>query len=187
MTDDDHSRRTFFRAIFKRVVDPVAAYAEHRLPQARTLLRPPGALPERAFLDTCYRCGNCADSCPVEAIQHSQSDDETQRGTPVILPDSQPCIACEGLHCMAACPSGALVPTPLNQLAMGLAHVDAPTCQRSSGDDCRLCFDACPTPEKVLSIDATDQPVVHAEHCIGCGLCQHVCPTAPKAIIVHPA
>ena len=53
MNDDDHNRRAFFREIFKRVVDPVAAYAEHRLPQARTQLRPPGALPERAFLDTC--------------------------------------------------------------------------------------------------------------------------------------
>ena len=67
MTDDDHNRRAFFREIFKRVVDPVAAYAEQRLPQARTLLRPPGALPESAFLDTCYRCGNCRN---LESTNH---------------------------------------------------------------------------------------------------------------------
>ena len=186
MADDESNRRAFFRAFIKRVVDPVAAYAEQRLPQERTLLRPPGALPERAFLDTCYRCGNCADSCPVEAIQHSQSEDEALRGTPVIDPEGQPCIACEGLHCMQACPSGALVATPLTQIAMGLARVDAQSCQRSSGEDCRLCIDACPTPEKALAVDETARLVVYAEHCIGCGLCQHVCPTTPKAIVVHP-
>jgi ferredoxin-type protein NapG len=186
MAETGHNRRTFFREFIKRVVDPVAAYAEQRLPQERTLLRPPGALPERAFLDTCYRCGNCADSCPVEAIQHSQSEDEALRGTPVIDPDRQPCIACDGLHCMSACPSGALVPTPLAQIAMGLARVDEQSCQRSSGEDCRLCIDACPTTEKALAIDETARLVVYAEHCIGCGLCQHVCPTTPKAIVVHP-
>ena len=68
MANNNHGRRHFFRTFLQRVVDPVADYAEKRLPQSRTLLRPPGALPEREFLSTCYHCGNCADSCPVDAI-----------------------------------------------------------------------------------------------------------------------
>src|SRR5437868_5956617 len=32
-------------------------------------LRPPGALAEPQFLDTCSRCGNCVSACPAHCIQ----------------------------------------------------------------------------------------------------------------------
>ena len=100
----------------------------------------------------------------VEAMA-DQSDDETQRGT-IHPSDSQPCIACEGLHYVTACPNGASSPM-LTQLAMGWPHVDATTCKRSSGDDCRLASMPAQPLKKRLP-DATEPPVVHAEHCIGC-------------------
>src|SRR5438105_3658642 len=32
-------------------------------------LRPPGALAEQEFLDTCSRCGTCVSVCPAQAIK----------------------------------------------------------------------------------------------------------------------
>ncbi len=186
MADGSHERRDFFRAFLQRVVDPVADYAEKRLPQERTLLRPPGALPEREFLNTCYHCGNCADSCPANAIVNFRGEDEDLRGTPFIDPERQSCVVCDGLQCMHACPSGALVPTPLEQINMGLAHVTHATCLRSHGENCQQCIEVCPTPTKALRVDAQGQIEVIAECCIGCGLCQSICPTENKAINVQP-
>ena len=187
MASEQHDRRGFFRSFFKRVVDPAAAYAQKHLPQPRTLLRPPGALPEPTFLDTCYHCGNCADICPANAIAHYQGDDDLLRGTPFIDPDNQPCIACDGLLCMSACPSGALVKTPLEQIRMGLARIDQRICLRREDQDCRRCMEICPTHEKALRIDAQGLIEVVAQQCIGCAQCQSACPTIPKAIAVQPS
>ncbi|MFT5377915.1 MAG: ferredoxin-type protein NapG [Candidatus Latescibacterota bacterium] len=188
MAADRQGRRGFFREFLKRVVDPAASYAEKHLPapQSRLLLRPPGALSERPFLDACYRCGNCADVCPVDAISHYQGDEETLKGTPFINPETQPCVACDGLLCMHSCPSGALVTTPLEQIRMGLAHLDQETCLRGDEQDCRHCIEVCPTTEKALRVNAQGLIEVISQNCIGCGLCQEACPTTPRAIVVQP-
>src|SRR5262245_5949412 len=39
-----------------------------RLP-ADVWLRPPGALPESKFRETCSRCGRCAEVCPAQCIK----------------------------------------------------------------------------------------------------------------------
>src|SRR5690606_16712159 len=97
------------------------------LPQAsvpRTMVRPPGALPEKDFLDTCYRCGNCIDVCPARAIRPMSQGDVERAGTPYIDADLSACVVCDELACMKACPSGALqlVSEPA-QISMGLARV----------------------------------------------------------------
>jgi len=47
-----HARRAMFRLGLKRLVEPLAGYLEERLdlrlPVSRSILRPPGALPERS-------------------------------------------------------------------------------------------------------------------------------------------
>ncbi len=35
----------------------------------RPFLRPPGALPEKEFLQRCIRCAKCAQVCPTTAIR----------------------------------------------------------------------------------------------------------------------
>ena len=182
----DQSRRNFFREFVKKVAEPAAAYAQKHLPQERTRLRPPGALPERVFLETCQRCGECATVCPAEAIKTYQGPEETLLGTPYIDQVDQACVACDGLQCMSACPTGALRPLPLHQIRMGLARVDQTICVRRNDDDCRVCLDNCPLGEQALRLDEEGAVEVLADGCIGCGVCQWTCPTGPKAIVVDP-
>ena len=181
-------RRRFFAQAAGRLLRPLADYIEQRWPTPlrRTCLRPPGALAEPAFLDTCYRCGACANECPVSAIVLLPTSAGDLAGTPMVDPDLAACTLCEGLRCTHACPSGALrkLGEP-REVAMGTAAVYDSVCTRSAGEDCTSCVDHCPIGPAALSLTGAGPPVVHAEACVGCGLCQHHCPTLPKAIVVQ--
>lgn len=148
------------------------------------ILRPPGALGEDAFLDACTLCGQCAKVCPADAIL---LDPEKRKGSgaPWIDTNSRSCVMCEGLYCMDACPTGALVPTPRYEIDMGTARWAESMCVRSKGEDCTICIDHCPVGEAAIFLDGNQIRVVESA-CIGCGICQHDCPTDPKAIIVIP-
>ena len=185
-----HDRRAFFREAFTRFVQPVAEYLdtqlETHLPAEKVLLRPPGALPEAAFLETCLRCGNCVDSCPADAIQSLQNDQADLAETPYINPDDQPCVVCDSLECMQVCPSGALQKLSVHEIQIGLAEVNYSVCLRSNGVDCLECVESCPIGEKAIRLDSEKQVEVLSVGCIGCGVCQYQCPTTPKSIVVRP-
>lgn len=185
-----HGRRAFFREAFTRLVQPVAEYLDTEigahLPAEKALLRPPGALPEAAFLQTCLRCGNCVDSCPADAIRPLHRNDPGLDGTPWIDPDEQPCVVCDSLECMQVCPSGALQKLTVHEIQIGLAEVNDDVCLRANGVDCRYCIEACPIGEQAIRLDSEKRVEVLASGCIGCGVCQHQCPTAPKSIIIQP-
>ncbi len=180
-----------FRLGLKRLLDPVSAYLERRWdvapPMYRTVLRPPGALPEQAFLDTCQRCGNCGDVCPARAIRPISSDDPERAGTPYINPDSAACVVCDELACMKVCPSGALrlVDRP-GDIRMGLARVQTEHCLRTRGQDCVICVEKCPFGTSAIDISDGGEIEVKPAGCVGCGVCQFYCPTQPKAILVEP-
>lgn len=184
-------RRALFRLGLKRLMEPVAGFIQDRIDlspgPARTFLRPPGALPEEAFLAACYRCGNCVDVCPARAIRTSASDDPQQAGTPYIDPDLAACVVCESLACMKACPSGALKLVPeVAQIHMGLARVHVHTCVRARGEACSLCVEKCPIGSTAIRIAEGGEIEVIADGCVGCGVCQFYCPTLPKSIVVEP-
>lgn len=190
-----HDRRKFFRTGLSRILKPLAGYIESKLPidlpVVADRLRPPGALAEKLFLDTCYRCGSCAESCPVDAILQTKNSDDTRNGTPYIDPKLQPCVMCDDLACMKACPSGALKRKNRFDIRIGLARVDEAVCVRSKGEDCRLCVEVCPLGEMAISITENRVRVVDpartGQGCTGCGMCEHACPTKPKrAIRVYP-
>lgn len=202
--DKPLGRRQFFRRGLGELLKPLAqslAPVERTLKELDRLegraasspkkvslklwLRPPGALPERAFLETCSRCGECVKVCPAEAIK---LDPTGQVGTsaPYIDADTMACVVCDGLHCMNSCPSGALVPTPLMQIKMGTAVWREETCVRTGGDEsCTHCVDICPMGTaaiRTLGREIAISPLA----CVGCGLCQQHCPTTPKSIHVIP-
>ena len=187
-----HDRRGFFAAGLSRLLRPLADYVEERLPvkvpPARDHLRPPGAIPEEKFLRTCYRCGSCADSCPVDAIALLKSPNDGLAGTPQIDPSARACAMCDGLACMKACPSGALQLVDRFAIRIGLARVDERLCVRAHGTDCTVCIDRCPLGTDAIRLDdrghvGVIDPAKTGRGCTGCGLCQEHCPTRPVRAI----
>lgn len=212
-----HSRRGFFArcirdmmapvaSLIERKVEPIASAfntefdhgtspmysdAEHhdyydRFAGPDIILRPPGALPEGDFEKACSKCGLCVQACPVKCIA-IDSEAKIGDGLPYIVPTLAPCVVCDELACMKACPSGALKLVEKTKIRMGLAVVDASACLRSHGEDCRLCVEACPVGDSAMVISQTSGRVlVKTNGCVGCGGCEHACPTDPAAVTVHP-
>ena len=173
-------------------MEPLAEYLADRLdvelPVERTVLRPPGALPEKEFLDRCYRCGNCVDVCPAHAIKSTATDEVETSGTPYIDPDLAACVVCDELACVRACPSGALesIVSPA-EIDMGLARVQPDLCLREQGEDCTSCVDKCPLGSDAIAVGDGGLIEASPDGCVGCGVCQFFCPTTPKAITIEPS
>ncbi len=158
----------------------------HRSMEPQTILRPPGAKAAGEFESLCSRCGACVEACPVKCIQIDASACVGD-GYPYIAPAIAPCVVCDELACMKACPTGALTLVDKFSIRMGLAEVKHETCLRHHGEDCRLCLEACPMGENAIVVSANSGRVlVKPGGCTGCGMCEQACPTHPTAITVQP-
>lgn len=164
---------------------PLPALPPLERPVLTFILRPPGALPEPAFLDACHRCGRCVEACPVEAIALIGSGPAA--GTPHIDASQTACALCDGLACARACPSGALLPVASKAaVRMGTALIDPGRCTAYRGLPCRICVEVCPVPG-VLRLAKGQRayvPIAAAEACVGCGTCEQHCPAAGAIRIV---
>ncbi len=169
--------------------DPPPSVPPEEPPGGRSTrkLRPPGALVEQAFTQTCSRCALCAQACPASCIML----DGTDNGLPHIIARESACTACETVACSNACPTGALLPLKIiTQISIGLAVVHHPTCLRTPsaqhpGQDCRQCIAPCPIGESAIGIDPQGRIQIRPG-CIGCGLCEQSCPTDPTSIYINP-
>jgi len=214
-SQSSHDRRAFFRRGLSELMRPASKFIAARLPgimpSGTKPLRPPGALPEPDFLDTCYRCGSCADHCPADAITLVKSDERKLHGTPTIEPARRACVICDELSCMKVCPSGALKLVGRGEIRVGLAVWDAAECLRKpmgspsdgnvtapagnagdppaapESDDCMICVNACPIGDTAIRIENGDVRVIDPRPtgagCTGCGVCEEQCPTRPQRAI----
>jgi len=180
-------RREFFRESVGEWVRKVMERTEERIVQQR-YQRPPGALPEVAFLAACTRCGLCAPVCPVHAIVTVPPAGGLAAGTPHLDLKSQPCIACADMPCVQACPTGALTLPAAGWTGYRLGSVELvpERCVTFQGTACRVCVDACPVGERALAVDDAGHPVLKHEGCVGCGVCVRECITSPSSFELRP-
>ena len=214
---DNVNRRSFFTQGLRRMLKPIADVVEARIEKTglpdwdeyernkgaydssspdedrfselpdRPVLRPPGAIDEEQFLQTCMVSGQCVNSCPVSAIKVTVDPDPMKEGRPFIDAQSQACVICEDLSCMKVCPSGALAPVAQEDIRMGIAEVDDASCVRTQGEDCQICVDKCPLGEAAITISYHGGPIeILDPGCTGCGVCEMYCPTEPRSVIVRP-
>lgn len=186
-------RARFLRAFLMGAALPFFLPLLERLPKGsrlRRFLRPPGAKPEKEFLQACIGCGQCANVCPNKCISLFGLEAGIENlATPKITARAQACILC--MACTQVCPTDALEklePTPegMRAVDMGRAFVAEDLCYSFAGRTCGVCYRACPLPGEAMTLGLYEQPHVHAGHCVGCGLCEQACVQMPQAIRVVP-
>lgn len=150
-------------------------------------VRPPGALPEAAFLAACTRCQECVPVCPVGAIRPLGAVEGVARGTPVLDVAITACAMCPDMPCAAACPTDALsVPAEgWSGVRMASIVVDTARCLPYREVACGVCARVCPVGEGALSLNGAGRPVFGPD-CTGCGICVTACVTSPSSLAALP-
>lgn len=161
-----------------------------------TLLRPPGALIEKDFLDACLRCGECMKVCPTHGLQPAMFQSGFEGiFTPVLTPRIGACEEQCNL-CGQICPVGAIRNLSLEEkqyAVIGNATIERNLCIAwEQGKVCLICDEVCPYDAVEFSL-VTDEvgsikrPFVIEDKCVGCGQCEKGCPVnGPAAIHVTP-
>ena len=158
----------------------------------RKLIRPPGALPETAFLRTCIRCGECMKSCVTNTLQPSLwKAGFSGLWTPKL---ELRMAACEPNCnvCGKVCPTQAIRSLPMEEKTyakIGTAVLRKETCLVWAQNKlCLICDEICPYNAIVFRpVEGYRRPVVIASRCNGCGYCEQRCPVrGESAIVVVP-
>lgn len=191
--EPSYGRRNFLKQSVVSLGVTVHEYVKHRdaedvkeeQPEKRRTdwLRPPGAIEEPRFLESCTGCGECVEACPHESLRILDSDGPERKETPAIYPDEQPCYLCEDFPCIAACEPEALRPvgTP-KDVNLGLAVVSHKIC--TVGQGCNACVAACPM--RAIAMDFASLSIrVDGDLCVGCGICEHICKTVNDRVAIR--
>ena len=174
------------------------------------LVRPPGALAEKAFLERCIRCGECMKACPNDALHPSLAEAGWEGlWTPVLVSRIGYCEPTCTL-CGQVCPTGAIWEFTSKEkgwvaerpdksskpIKIGTAFYDHGRCLPwSMATDCIVCEEWCPTSPKSVylrpaqvvdregNVKQVRQPYIDPELCIGCGACEYACPVQDRPAI----
>lgn len=179
---DPIDRRSFFSTGLRRALGHAVDAVSNKLSTGK-FTRPPGALPEAAFLAACTRCGECTAVCPAHAIRPLGAEAGFAAGTPTLYVNVTACVMCTDMPCARACPTDALeVPPDLwKRVKLTSIAVDAERCITYRDVECGVCARACPAGENALRIDYARHPVLGPD-CTGCGVCIQACVTSPSSI-----
>lgn len=131
------------------------------------VIRPPGSVEEREFLERCIRCGECMKVCPNNAL-HPALFEAGFEGlwTPILVPRIG---ACEHscVLCGQVCPTGAIqkidekARTGQGQppVRMGTAAYDHGRCLPwAMATPCIVCEEFCPTSPKAIWVEEVTVP-----------------------------
>ncbi len=186
----DLSRRNF---LFSAGIGLLTGFLANTTTTAKVrddrLLRPPGAIPEAMFLDTCVRCGECIKACVTNTIQPSGVDTGweglwTPRLNMRLAACEQKCNVC-GM----VCPTQAIRKLDLREkkfAKIGTAVINRHKCLVWEQDKlCLICDEQCPYNAIIFkTVEGMRRPFVLEDRCNGCGQCEHKCPVQGEAAIV---
>ena len=169
ITEPDLGRRTVVASAAAGVVAipglrignwPDRAYSEK-------VIRPPGAVEEREFLERCIRCAECMKVCPNNAL-HPAFFEAGIEGlwTPILVPRIGYCeYSC--VLCGQVCPTGAIQKIDEKQkmgigqkpLSIGTAMYDQGRCLPwAMATPCIVCEEFCPTSPKAIWAEEVEVP-----------------------------
>jgi ferredoxin len=136
------------------------------------VIRPPGAVEERAFLERCIRCAECMKVCPNNAL-HPAFFEAGIEGlwTPILIARIGYCEpSC--VLCGQVCPTGAIQKiTEKEKLGQGIPPVKIGTAFYDHGrclpwsmqTPCIVCEEFCPTSPKAIWVEEVDAQVRASE------------------------
>ncbi|MCR5564026.1 MAG: 4Fe-4S dicluster domain-containing protein [Desulfovibrio sp.] len=188
----DPSRRMLCRAIASGVALAGLHKADAHINPKLVPIRPPGSLPETAFLKLCLRCSECMKACPSGGLQPADLGfGFSSLLTPFLDPRKGACRP-DCSACGAVCPTHAIQLLSLAEkrwAKIGTAVIDKKTCLAwAENRRCMVCNENCPWG----AIDSIVQPghsvpvpQVKPERCYGCGYCEKHCPKDITAIHVE--
>jgi polyferredoxin len=132
------------------------------------VIRPPGAVEERGFLERCIRCAECMKVCPNNAL-HPAFFEAGIEGlwTPILIARIGYCeFSC--VLCGQVCPTGAIQKISEKEkmgqgqppIKIGTAFYDHGRCLPwSMQTPCIVCEEFCPTSPKAIWVEEVDAPV----------------------------
>ena len=173
------------------------------------MIRPPGSVAEKEFLERCIKCDQCINVCPTNVLQPAtlaEGGIETL-WTPVMNFNIAHCqLQCT--LCSEVCPTGAIRQIGVAEklgagnyreqgpVVLGTAFIDVNRCLPWANQiPCVVCEEVCPTaPKAIQTIDEEIKDVYHhqvilnkpfivPEICIGCGICQAECPVQDQPAV----
>ncbi|MBF0530569.1 MAG: 4Fe-4S binding protein [Deltaproteobacteria bacterium] len=138
------------------------------------LVRPPGALNEKAFLARCTKCGQCLRICPTNVIQPAMWEAGWEGLWTPALNFRIGSSGCQ-LNCVACghvCPTAAIRPLSLDEklgrgrfaaqgpIRLGMAAVDRTRCLPWAVDrPCLVCQELCPVSPKAIFTKVAYEPI----------------------------
>jgi ferredoxin-type protein NapF len=133
-------------------------------------IRPPWAIAEFDFVNTCTRCNECVEKCPENIIVKAED------GFPTINFDLGGCSFCQ--ECVAACDAKALSIISAGYSPWDLKADISNDCISLHGVMCRSCVDSCDEDAITFQyrVGGVSQPELNQKSCTGCGFCVVTCP-----------
>lgn len=131
------------------------------------VIRPPGSVEEREFLERCIRCAECMKVCPNNAL-HPAFGEAGPEGvwTPILIPRIGYCEhSC--VLCGQVCPTGAIqkieekhkLGQGVEAIVIGTAMFDRGRCLPwAMATPCTVCEEFCPTSPKAIWVEEVDVP-----------------------------